>query len=62
MQRIWKTKTRILPIVVTATGVVPRKTIENLRELGGTKPEMRAMQKAVIHHIRRTVRKVIGEQ
>jgi hypothetical protein len=62
IQRVWKTRTRIMPIVVTATGVIPKKTVENLRELGGEKTEIRAMQKAVILHTTRIVRKVIGEE
>ena len=60
IQRTWRTRTKILPIVITATGVVPAKTVENMQQLGGTGTEMRAMQKAVILHTTRIVRKVIG--
>jgi len=46
IQRTWKTRTRILPIVVTVTAtevIPPKKTVENLQELGGSGTEMRAM-------------------
>ena len=62
IQRIWKTRTRILPIMVTATGVIPKKTVENVQQLGGAETEMRAMQKAVILHTTRIERKVTGEE
>jgi hypothetical protein len=38
--------------------MVPRKTVENQQKLGGAETEMRAMQKAVILHTTRIVRKV----
>ena len=30
IQQTWRTRTRILPIVITATGVVPAKTVEDM--------------------------------
>ena len=52
----------MLPIVITIIGVVPAKTVENMQQLGGTGMEMRAMQKAVILHTTRIVRKVIDKE
>ena len=62
IQRTWRTRREILPIVITATGVVPAKTVENMQQLGDTGTEMRAMQKAVILYTTRIVRKVTGEE
>lgn len=58
----WKTKTRTLPIVITTVGVFPKTTVQNLQELGCTTTEIRSMQKAVILHTTRIVRKVINEE
>ena len=62
IERQWRTRTKTLPIVVTATGLFPKSTIRNLTELGCTTKEVRAMQKAVVLHTTRTVRKVLGEE
>lgn len=59
--RQWKMKTKILPIVISTTGIIPQATVDSVLELGGSTRELRLMQKAVILHTVNTVRRVIGE-
>jgi len=61
VEKQWQVKTRILPIAVITQGIIPKTTVENVAKLRGERRDMRAMQKAVILHTTRIVRKTLGE-
>ena len=43
-ERQWKFPSRILPIVVSTTGVMPHRTAETIKERGGLARELRVIQ------------------
>jgi len=43
IERQWNVQTKVLPIVVSSTGVVPQSTVDAVNELGGGIGEIRAM-------------------
>ena len=49
-KRQWNVQTKVLPILVSSTGVVPQGTVNAVNELGGGIGEIRAIQKAAILH------------
>jgi len=54
-------KARVIPVVVTTLGIIPETTAENIAKLGTGRRDIRAMQKAVILHTKRMVRKTLGK-
>ena len=61
IERQWNVQTKVLPIVVSSTGVVPQSTVDAVNELGGGIGEIRAMQKAALLHTANIVRRFIGD-
>jgi len=57
----WNVQAKILPIMVSSTGVVPQSTVNAVNELGGGIREIRAIQKAALLHTASIVRRFIGD-
>ena len=61
IERKWNVQTKVIPIVVSSTGVVPQNTVNAVNELGGGIGEIRAMQKAALLHTANTVRTFVRD-
>ena len=60
-RRQWKLKDiKTIPIVISSTGLIPKKLLENLRKLQLDENIYKVMQKAVLLGTARTVRKYMG--
>lgn len=57
-QRLWNLKTKIVPVVIGATGLISNATTEAIKELPG-KQNLAMMQKAVVLSTAHIVRKVL---
>lgn len=57
----WKLRsTRIVPIVISTTGTIPKDLLHNLRDLGLNENLYKPMQKAVLLSTARSVKKFLG--
>lgn len=62
VKRMWDVDfVKIIPLVLSATGIIPRCLKENLEILGIKKNTAQVMQKSVILNTTRIIRKVLGQ-
>ena len=58
IQRMWNLKCKIIPIIIGATGIVPRSLRKNLEAVPG-KPSIDSLQKTAILGTSHIIRKVL---